>query len=131
MLKVLFSLIYNGPLVILSVFWLLLRKQECERWQWLRALLDIAVVASAIARFYGASIPLSGHAVFLTHGLISVSNRYYRSAALSMLLVTIGLKISWRDYTSWSNGIVLGVISGLVWVWAGNDSGNVLRAGAG
>lgn len=126
-----FSLIYNGPLLILCLFWLFFRKKECERFHLLRALIDIAVVSIAIARFYGSSIPPSGHALFLTHSLISVSNRYYKSAALIMLMVTIGLKISWGDYTSWSYGVVLGVIIGMVWDWAGNDSGNVLQSGEG
>lgn len=91
--------------------------------------IDIAVVSIAIARFYGSSIPPSGHAVFLTHSLITISNRYYRLAALSMLIVTIGLKISWHDYASWSYGIVSGVVSGMLWVWAGKASGTVPGSG--
>lgn len=126
-----FALMYNSPLLILCVFWLLFRKKEYERFQLWRALIDIAVISIAIARFYGSSIPPSGHAVFLTHSLISVNNRYYRLAALTMLIVTIGLKISWGDYTSWSYGVVLGVISGMVWDWAGKDSSNVLQSGEG
>ena len=126
-----FSLIYNSPLFILCVFWLLIRKKEYERFQLWRALIDIAVISIALARFYGSSIPPSGHAIFLTHTLISVSNRYYRLAALTMLFVTIGLKISWGDYTSWSYGIALGVISGMVWERAGNDSRNILQSGEG
>jgi hypothetical protein len=127
----LFSLIYNGPLLILCLFWLLFRTKEYERFQLWRTLIDIAILSIAIARFYGASIPPSGHAVFLTHSLISVSNRYYRLAALMMLIVTIGFKISWGDYISWSYGVVLGVISGMVWNWLGSDSGNVLQSGEG
>ena len=112
----LLSMLYNGPLVILGGFWLFFRLQGVARFQILRALLDIAIVSVVIARFYGSSIPPSGHAIFLTHSLISVSNRYYRIAALIMLIVTIGLKISWGDYRSWSYGIALGIISGTAWV---------------
>ena len=126
-----FSLIYNCPLLILCLCWLLLRKKEYERFEFWRALIDLAVISIALARFYGSSIPPSGHAVFLTHTLISVNNRYYRLAALTMLIVTIGLKISWGDYTSWSYGVVLGVISGMLWDWAGDDSGNALQSGEG
>ena len=112
----LFSLIYNGPLFILAVFWMLFRIQEYRRSRILPVLLDIAVASIAIARFFGSSIPPSGHALLLTHTLITVSNRYYRLAALAMLIATAGLKISWHDFTSLGYGIVLGMTSGVVWV---------------
>ena len=117
----LFSLIYNGPLFILGACWLFFRAHEYRRLQIIRPLLDIAVLSIAIARFFGSSIPPSGHAILLTHTLISVSNRYFRLAALIMLIGTAGLKISWHDYTSLGYGIVLGTISGLAWVWARRD----------
>ena len=117
----LFSLIYNGPLFILAGFWLFFRKQEYSRPQIIRMLIDLAVLSIAIARFFGSSIPPSGHATLLTHTLISVNNRYFRLAALIMLILTAGLKISWHDFTSLGYGIVLGTISGVAWVWAGRD----------
>ena len=119
--KALFSLLYNGPLFILAIFWLFFRKQEYRSLQILRVLIDIAVLSIAIARFFGSSIPPSGHAMLLTHTLITVSNRYYRLAALAMLIGTAGLKISWHDFTSLGYGIVLGMISGVAWIWAGSD----------
>lgn len=112
----LFSLMYNGPLFILAVFWLFFRIQEYRRLRILPVLLDIAVASIAIARFFGSSIPPSGHALLLTHTLITVGNRYYRLAALAMLVATAGLKISWHDFTSLGYGIVLGIASGMVWV---------------
>jgi hypothetical protein len=127
--KTLFSLMYHGPLFILGIFWLFFRKQEYRRLQIIRVLLDIAVLAIAIARFFGSSIPPSGHAMLLTHTLITVSNRYYRLAALIMLIGTAGLKISWHDFTSLGYGIVLGMISGVAWVWAG--SYQILQSGEG
>jgi hypothetical protein len=119
--KALFSLIYNGPLFILGLFWLFFRTEEYRRLQILRVLIDLAVFAIAIARFFGSSIPPSGHAILLTHTLITVSNRYYRLAALAMLIVTAGLKISWHDFTSLGYGIVLGIVSGVAWNWARSD----------
>ena len=119
--KSLFSLLYNGPLFILGIFWLFFRKREYRRLQILRVLIDIAVLSTAIARFFGSLIPPSGHAILLTHTLITVSNRYYRLAALTMLLGTAVLKISWHDFASLGYGIVLGMISGVLWVWAGSD----------
>ena len=127
--KPLFSLIYNVPLFIMGFFWIFFRTQEYRRLQVLRVLLDLAVFAAALARFLGSSIPPSGHAILLTHTLITVSNRYYRLAALIMLIATAGLKISWHDYTSLGYGIVLGTISGVAWVWAGRSQ--VLQSGEG
>ena len=124
----LFSLMYNGPLFILGIFWIFFRTQEYGRLRILRVLLDIAVFSIAIARFFGSSIPPSGHAILLTHTLITVSNRYYRLAALIMLIATAGLKISWHDFTSLGYGIVLGITSGLAWIWAGRDSDRILQS---
>ena len=112
----LFSLMYNGPLFILAIFWILFRIHEYRRLRILPVLLDIAVASIAIARFFGSSIPPSGHALLLTHTLVTVSNRYYRLAALAMLVATAGLKISWHDFTSLGYGVVLGITSGIVWV---------------
>ena len=120
--KALFSLLYNGPLFILGIFWIFFRTQEYRRLRILRVLLDLAVFSIAIARFFGSSIPPSGHALLLTHTLISVSNRYYRVAALAMLIATAGLKISWNDFTSLGYGIVFGMISGMTWVWSGEKN---------
>ncbi|MCA1579228.1 MAG: hypothetical protein LC794_17910 [Acidobacteria bacterium] len=122
MSKELFSLLYNGPLFILGFFWLFFRTDEYRRLQILRVLLDLAVFSIAIARFFGSSIPASGHAILLTHTLITVSNRYYKLAALAMLIATAGLKISWHDYSSLGYGVVLGIISGVAWLWAGKRS---------
>lgn len=119
--KTLFSLIYNGPLFILGFFWLFFRREEYRRLQILRVLIDLAVFLIAIARFFGSSIPPSGHAILLTHTLITVTNRYYRLAALAMLIGTAALKISWHDYSSLGYGIVLGIISGVTWLYAGSE----------
>lgn len=113
---------YNGPLFVLGFFWVFLRAKEYRRFQVLPVLLDVAVFSIALARFFGSSIPPSGHALLLTHTFISVNNRYYRIAALAMLVATAGLKISWHDYTSLGYGIGLGIISGVVWVFLRSPS---------
>lgn len=123
----LFLILYNGPLIVLAAFWLYFRTQGNANFHVLRLMLDIAIVAVAIARLFGSSIPPSGHAALLTHTLISVSNRYYRIAALLMLIATIALKISWGDYESWSYGLVVGVITGTAWVLVGRGSGGEIQ----
>lgn len=91
-------------------------------------LIDVAVFSVAIARFFGSSIPPSGHATLLTHTLLTVNNRYFRLAALAMLIATAALKISWHDFTSLGYGIVLGMITGITWIWAGRDSVQILQS---
>ena len=118
MSKELFSLLYSGPLFILGVFWIFFRTEEYRRLQIVRVLIDLVVFAVALARFLGSSIPPSGHAILLTHTLITVSNRYYRLAALIMLIGTAALKISWHDFRSLGYGIALGIITGVVWLWS-------------
>ncbi len=120
-------MLYNAPLVILGAFWLFFRTQGAARLRISRVLLDITIVSIVIARFYGSPIPPSGHAVFLAHSLISVSNRYYRLAALMMLIMTIGLKITWGDYWSWSYGVVIGIITGTAWILTGRKSASGIR----
>lgn len=124
----LFWLMYNGPLYILGIFWIFFRIQEYRRLRILGVLLDIVVFSIALARFFGSSVPPSGHAIVLTHTLITVSNRYFRLAALLMLIGTAGLKISWHDYTSLGYGIVLGIASGLVWLWTARDAARILQS---
>jgi hypothetical protein len=119
--QALFSLVYSGPLFILGAFWLFFHREEYRRLQLLRMLLDAAVFSVAIARFFGSSIPPSGHALLLTHTIITVNNRYFRLVAVIMLIATAGLKISWHDYTSLASGIVLALLSGAAWIWAGSD----------
>lgn len=109
---------YNAPLFILCAIWLLLRKDMWRRRQWLRSTVDLLVLLLGLVRFLGAAILPSGHALFLTHTLITVGNLIYRIFALLMLLVVIALKISWGDYESWTAGIIVGLISGLLWVKA-------------
>jgi hypothetical protein len=120
---------YNGPLFILAIFWIFFRAREYRKLRVLGVLLDLAVVSIAMARFFGSSIPPSGHAILLTHTLITVSNRYYRLAALAMLIATAALKISWYDFASLGYGIALGITSGMIWLWAGRDADRVLQSG--
>ena len=117
-----FFLYYHLPLFALIAIWLVFRIQDQRRLGILTTLIDLTVIAIAIARLFGSSIPSSGHTIFLTHSLLTIRNRYYRTAALLMLLVVIYLKIGWRDYTSWTFGIAFGVITGALWQWFRKDS---------
>jgi hypothetical protein len=109
-------LLYNWPLHILAPFWLVCRMQEDKKFLSLRTLIDIVVVILAMSRYYGPIVPTSGHALFLTHSLITIRNRYYRIPAVVMLIATVAVKVSWEDYSSLVSGILIGLISGAIWI---------------
>lgn len=112
-----FSLFYNGPLFGLALFWLYLRVRQKNGKRLLLVILDILVVVIAISRYFGLAIPPSGHALFLTYSLMTVKNWFYRMMAAIMLILTIGLKVSWRDYTSWVYGMLVGLSCGMIWIY--------------
>lgn len=113
-----FSLLYNVPVFGLTVAWVFCRLQAQQPWLSWRSLLDVVVVTIAASRFFGAAIPPSGHALFLTHSIITTTNRSYQMAAIIMLSITIALKVGWGDYSSWLYGMLLGLISGGLWLYA-------------
>ncbi|MFN0110939.1 MAG: hypothetical protein ACKVZH_18925 [Blastocatellia bacterium] len=103
-----FALFYNLPVFALGLWWLAARiRNRCEL-TFLGAATDLLVVAAGFSRFLGASIPTSGHALFLSYGLLTVANKPYRICALIFLAVTVGLKLSWGDCSTWFYGIVFG-----------------------
>lgn len=112
-----FSFFYNAPLFALGLIWLLLRARENKKWSVFRKLLDILVIGIAFSRFMGAAIPPSGHALFLTHSLLTVNNWFYRISAAIMLIATVALKVGWKDCTSWAYGMGFGVTSGIIWIY--------------
>jgi hypothetical protein len=110
-----FSLLYNLPLFGLAVYWILCRIQEAKKSRPLAIAIDIIVVALAASRYLGSTILPSGHALFLTHSLLTTANRLYRIIALILLAVTIVLKVSWGDYSSWVYGILVALSSSFLW----------------
>jgi hypothetical protein len=112
-----FSVLYNGPLIGLLILWAVCRAREKYKWGSWRSLLDALVIGIAVSRFFGSTIPPSGHALFLTYSSITVKNHFYRISAVTMLMATIGLKVSWGDYRSWVYGILLGMICGGIWIY--------------
>ena len=110
-----FSLLYNLPLFGLAGYWILCRIQESKKSRPLAVAIDMIVVALAASRYLGSTILPSGHALFLTHSLLTTANRLYRIIALILLIVTIVLKVSWGDYISWVYGILAALISSVLW----------------
>lgn len=113
--NLLFSLFYNLPLFGLAVYWILCRIQEAKNARPLAIAIDIIVVALAASRYLGSTILPSGHALFLNHSLLTTVNRLYRIIAIVLLVVTIVLKVSWGDYSSWVYGILVALCSSVLW----------------
>jgi uncharacterized membrane protein len=110
-----FSLLYNLPLFALGLLWLLSRWRQRNSASPRQLWLDGLVVALSLARFFGIALPPSGHAFFLTHSGLTTPQRSYQLASAVFLVLTIALKLSWGDSSSWLWGIVAGCASGAVY----------------
>ena len=106
------SLLYNLPLFALGLWWLFSRWRQPQPPSLRQVLLDGIVVTLSLARFFGIPLPPSGHAFFLTHSGLTTSQRSYQFAAAFLLVLTIALKLSWGDSSSWLWGIMAGCASG-------------------
>lgn len=107
-----FSLLYNLPLFALGLLWLFSRWRQSQRSSLGQILLDGLVVVLSLARFFGVALSPSGHAFFLTHSGLTTPQRSYQFAAAFLLILTVALKLSWGDSSSWLWGIVAGCASG-------------------
>lgn len=104
------SSLYNLPLYSVFFSWLYYRLRESAKVSVATIILDLAVVGLAASRFLGPIIPSSGHALFLGYSLLTTGSRFYRIVAAILLALTIALKLSWGDYSSWLYGILIGLL---------------------
>ena len=92
-----------------------------ERWAgrdqgWRRWLVDGLVAAVCLARPLTGYPPLSGHALFVIHALLTCRDGFTRLLAVAVTLLTLYAKIvlwNW-DVTLWP-GLAAGLVSG--WSW--------------
>lgn len=105
----LFFWIYNLPVVLMGFVWLAIEFKRRTTLTVPCVLCDLIVIGVGLGRFLGWQIPPSGHALFFSYSLLTVTNKVYRLFAAIFLLLTIGLKLSWGDYSTWVYGIVVGV----------------------
>ncbi len=92
---------------------------RAERWRSLHPIqqaVDLAVLAISLVRI-AISVPLvSGHALFLTHALLSSRSWVVRGTAAAVLLEVGYLKIFlFHDDITLVGGIILGCITALAW----------------
>lgn len=110
----LFFWIYNLPVVLMGFVWLAIEVKRRTTLTVPCVLCDLIVIGVGLGRFLGWQIPPSGHALFFSYSLLAVPNIAYRFFAAAFLLMTIALKLSWGDYSTWVYGIVVGVGLGLL-----------------
>jgi hypothetical protein len=110
-----FVLFYLAPLVPAVV--LCARERLADRADYSRTalVLDCSVFVLAATRTVSGVLPFSGHMLFLTYALLTV-----RSAALRLFVGVLWLEtayfklVLWDDPLSWSVGLLLGAVLGLV-----------------
>lgn len=110
----LFFWIYNFPVAAMGIVWLAIEFKRRAKLPWPCVFFDVIVIAAGLGRFWGWQIPPSGHILFFSYSLLTVTSKVYRLFAAIFLLLTIGLKLSWDDYSTWVYGIVVGVGLGLL-----------------
>ncbi|WP_147263475.1 hypothetical protein [Roseimicrobium gellanilyticum] len=93
------------------------KRQSVTFWQWA---VDIGVALLGLARPLFGVPPVSGHAVFSLHAMMTGRSKTTVTLAIVSLLITLFAKIilwNW-DRTLWP-GLAGGAISGSVWKLAG------------
>lgn len=114
-----YRLWYYTPAAALAGSFAVSRKLEGPHAKW-RWALDLLVAATCLARPLTGQPPVSGHAFFALHALITCRNPAARMLAVAVAAITLYAKIVlWhRDATLWP-GLAAGIASGCLWWWLG------------
>lgn len=121
-----YLLFYVAPLVAFGPWWLLDRSDVRSTLARGQIAIDVAVVLLSLARMFGGSVvPLSGHALFLTHAAITTRRMALRCIAVGLLGITAWFKlIIWSDSRTLIVGAVLGGASGGAWILLARKGGH-------
>jgi hypothetical protein len=111
-----FLVAYVAPLFLAAPLWVRTRLKSYALHFGTRGAIDLIIVGLSFARFVaGEILPFSGHMLFLTYSGITTSVPWYRFLVLVLLVETTWFKLwVWRDATSWSLGLLLGLIAAAV-----------------
>jgi hypothetical protein len=106
---------YVVPIVVPFTIFLLDRAERIHRRKLAQMLIDSAVVIMAMWRVIGDVPYVSGHTLFLTYCILTVSSLGGRITAIIVLIEVIYLKLFvWNDWITSLVGIVLGIIAALI-----------------
>jgi hypothetical protein len=122
--------LYVVPIVIPFVAFLFDRAESFRQDNIMRLTIDALVTGTAMWRALGHVPLVSGHALFLTYGVLSARTRVAQATAAVVLLQVIYLKyFVWHDWITSTSGIVLGIVGALIWRRCGFDT-TVEQAGS-
>ena len=108
--------VYVVPIVVPFVAFLFDRAERVRQSSVLQLALDALVTVTAIWRALGHVPYVSGHALFLTHCLLTARSRVARVSSAVVMLQVIYLKyVVWHDWVSSTGGIILGAAAAFVW----------------
>jgi len=109
-----FLIYYHAPIgfaFIVFLFDRLVHYRQISGWQWF---VDFFVIALALSRTIAPLPFFSGHALFLSYALLTVSTRLTKAVMIAVLLDAAAIKIFWiRDFTL-IGGIILGLAIALI-----------------
>lgn len=111
-----FVLFYLAPTVPAILLWARERVRHQESYTKVALRLDLIVFLLAAVRTLTGALPFSGHMLFLTYVLLSVSSPAYRLLALALWVETAYFKlVLWDDPRSWSIGFLFGIGLGVIY----------------
>ena len=109
-----FLLYYFTPIGIPFVAFLFDRAERYISLSWISWGLDVAVLIPALTRAFVRLPLISGHALFLTYGLLSTRSKVARIAAFLVLLQVAYLKIFVTHDTALIGGMIAGGLAALL-----------------
>lgn len=109
-----YLLLYVAPLIAFAPWWAFDRSTGYRELSRAQLATDVTVALLAAVRLLvGSGVPVSGHALLLTHATITLNHRTYRYSALALLVVTTWFKVViWDDPRTLIAGVALGCASG-------------------
>jgi hypothetical protein len=118
-----FFALYIAPLFLVAPLWVRLRVAGPRPARGTRAWVDVVVfVLSCLRYLFTGLFPFSGHMLFLTYSALTTREAWYRWVAAALLVETTVFKLwVWRDATTWSLGLALGLLAAVAYWWVGND----------
>ncbi len=113
-----YVLYYAMPLTVIVPVWGRLRLVRFAALTPTQRVADALVLIAATVRTLGGDVvPVSGHALFLTHTIVTTRNKYYRMAATGASAITLWFKLRiWNDRSSLVAGVLAGGMTALVWM---------------
>lgn len=103
---------YHAPIVMAFVVYVCDRAQHKTRSTWAQWALEAAVVGLALFRTIWPWPFYSGHALFLSYALLTLSSRSARFVTLSVLLITVFFKTIFVQDVTLIGGLAIGCLAG-------------------